>query len=94
MKSPSRKNSRKLLEWLNSHLWGSNEAQVILNQTPESEGRLSWISLEILTAQFLASFLETRCHVSGSSAIKAGESYMRQSYSDVPEEISSSPEGS
>ena len=49
------------------------------------------MSLEILTAQFLASFLETRCHV---SAIKAGESYLRQSYSDVPEEISSSPEGS
>ena len=75
-------------------LWGSTEAQVIRTQTPESEVRLSWISLEILTAQLPASFLETRHQVSGSSAVKAGESYLRQSHSDAPEEISLSPEGS
>ena len=91
MKSPSRRNSRKLFEWLNSDLCRSIETQVILNQTPGSEVGPSWMSLEVLTERFLAYFLETPCQVCGSSVIKAGEGYLRQGHSDAAEKISSSP---
>lgn len=47
----------------------------------------------LLTTRLLASFLETHCQVSGSSATKAEEGYLRQGHSDVPEKISSWVDG-